>query len=115
MSSERTSGNTGRTLRLRDGRLLGYAEWGDPAGKPVLYLHGLHSSRLALYRDPAFFAAHGIRFITVDRPGIGLSSFQRGRTLLDWPDDLAQLAEALGVTRFAILAGLTHEKLITIG
>lgn len=104
MSSEQIDGNTARTLKLHDGRRLGYAEWGDPAGKPVLYFHGLHSSRLALYRDPAFFAAHGIRFITVDRPGIGLSSFQRGRTLLDWPDDLAQLADALGLARFAILA-----------
>lgn len=104
MTSERTADEQGQTLRLRDGRRLGYAEWGDPTGKPVLYLHGLHSSRLALYQTPAFFAAHGIRFITVDRPGIGLSSFQPGRTLLDWPDDVAQLADALGLARFAILS-----------
>lgn len=104
MANERMADTTGQTLRLRDGRLLGYAEWGDPAGKPVLYFHGLHSSRLALYQTPAFFAAHGIRFITVDRPGIGLSSLQRGRTLLDWPADVAQLADALGLTRFAILS-----------
>jgi pimeloyl-ACP methyl ester carboxylesterase len=94
----------GKTLKLRDERLLGYAEWGDPAGMPVLYFHGLHSSRLALYQPSAFFADHGIRFITVDRPGIGLSTFQRGRTLLDWPDDVAQLADALGLARFAILS-----------
>lgn len=104
MMTERTDGMEGQTLRLRDGRLLGYAEWGDPAGKPVLYFHGLHSSRLALYQTPAFFADHGIRFITVDRPGIGLSSFQRGRTLLDWPADVTQLADALGLARFAILS-----------
>lgn len=104
MANERMADTTGQTLRLRDGRLLGYAEWGDPAGKPVLYFHGLHSSRLALYQTPAFFAAHGIRFITVDRPGIGLSSLQRGRTLLDWPADVAQMADALGLTRFAILS-----------
>jgi pimeloyl-ACP methyl ester carboxylesterase len=104
MTTERTADKAGQTLRLRDGRRLGYAEWGDPAGKPVLYFHGLHSSRLALYQTPAFFAAHGIRFITVDRPGIGLSSFQRGRTLLDWPDDVAQLADALGLANFAILS-----------
>ncbi len=103
MAAEHRSNRAGQTLRLRDGRDLGYAEWGDPAGTPVLYFHGLHSSRLALYRDPAFFAAHGIRFITIDRPGIGLSTFQRQRTLLDWPDDVAQLADALGLDRFAIL------------
>ena len=104
MTTERTADEAGQTLRLRDGWRLGYAEWGDPAGKPVLYFHGLHSSRLALYQTPAFFAAHGIRFITIDRPGIGLSTFQPGRTLLDWPDDVAQLADALGLARFAILS-----------
>lgn len=93
-----------KTLRLRDGRLLGYGDWGDPAGAPVLYLHGLHSSRLALYQSPAFFAAHGVRFITVDRPGIGLSSYQPRRTLLDWPADVAQLADALGLARFGALS-----------
>lgn len=102
--SEHPSTPTGQTVRLRDGRLLGYAEWGDSAGTPVLYFHGLHSSRLALYQDPAFFAAHRIRFITIDRPGIGLSTFQRQRTLLDWPDDVAQLADARGLARFAILS-----------
>ncbi len=35
-------------LRLRHGRRLAYNEWGDPRGTPVLYFHGLHSSRLAL-------------------------------------------------------------------
>lgn len=102
MSSAYVSAN--QTLRLRDGRLLGYGEWGDPAGAPVLYFHGLHSSRLALYQTPAFFAAHGVRFITTDRPGIGLSSYQPRRTLLDWPADVAQLADALGLARFSVLS-----------
>lgn len=102
MMSERESGS--KTLRLRDGRLLGYGDWGDPAGAPVLYFHGLHSSRLALYQSPAFFAAHGVRFITVDRPGIGLSTYQPRRTPLDWPADVAQLADALGLARFGALS-----------
>ncbi len=45
----------------------------------------------------------GIRLIAVDRPGIGLSSFQPGRRFLDWPDDVAALAGHLGFTRFSIL------------
>jgi pimeloyl-ACP methyl ester carboxylesterase len=104
MTTEQALRDSGQTLELRDRRRLGYAEWGDPTGKPVLYFHGIHSSRLALYQEPAFFASHGVRFITLDRPGIGLSSFQRGRALLDWPDDVAQLADALGLARFAILS-----------
>ena len=34
-------------IKLRDGRLLGYAEFGDPDGKPILYFHGAYSSRLS--------------------------------------------------------------------
>ena len=48
-------------------------------------------------------APPSIRLITIDRPGYGLSSFQPGRQLLDWPDDVVQLADALAITRFAIL------------
>ena len=38
-----------------------------------------------------------------DRPGIGLSTFQPGRRLLDWPADVAALADALGIDRFAVM------------
>lgn len=102
--SDQSLAASARILRLADGRRLAYNEWGDPTGRPVLYFHGLHSSRLALYRDSAFFAAHHIRFVTVDRPGVGLSTYQRGRTISAWPDDVTQLADALGLERFAILA-----------
>ena len=30
-----------RMMRLRDGRRLGYAEYGDPHGKPIVFFHGL--------------------------------------------------------------------------
>ncbi len=35
-----TESTTANTLRLTDGRTLGYAEYGDPSGKPVLIFHG---------------------------------------------------------------------------
>jgi hypothetical protein len=34
-------------LRLGDGRLLGYAEYGDLEGKPLFFSHGTPGSRLA--------------------------------------------------------------------
>jgi len=46
-----------------------------------------------------------MRVIGVDRPGMGLSTFQRGRTLLDWPDDVLQLMDGLGIERFSVLGG----------
>ena len=39
-------GRSARRVRLPDGRLLGYADWGDPSGAPVIYCHGGLNSRL---------------------------------------------------------------------
>jgi pimeloyl-ACP methyl ester carboxylesterase len=77
-----------QTIRLRDGRLLAYAEFGDPSGIPLLFCHGWGDSRLTRHPDDARTAALGIRLITVDRPGFGRSDFQPRRTLLDWPADI---------------------------
>ena len=91
---------TNQTMILRDGRRLGYAEHGDPVGTPVFFFHGSAGSRL---EHPADVCATGIRIISTDRPGHGLSDFQPGRKLIDWPDDVAQLAAHLGIDKFYIL------------
>lgn len=96
---------THRQITLKDGRALGYAEYGAPEGVPVFYFHGFPSSRLDYtlidWGDVAL-GAH-VRIIAPDRPGYGLSDFQRGRRFLDWPDDVIELADALGIDRFAVL------------
>lgn len=91
------------TVTLPDGRRLGYAEYGDPTGAPVLYFHGTQSSRLERHPDASIARARGARIIAVDRPGHGLSDHQPRRALLDWPGDVASLADALGIDRFAVL------------
>lgn len=90
-------------VTLSDGRELAYEEYGDPAGFPVLSFHGGLSSRLDA--APAHQAAVlvGVRLLSPDRPGIGRSSFQPARRLLDWPSDVAELADALGLGRFAVM------------
>jgi pimeloyl-ACP methyl ester carboxylesterase len=90
------------TVHLRDGRSLTYATWGDPHGKPVLLFHGSPSSRL-FRPSVSVTASCGVRLITVDRPGYGRSDFQAGRRLLDWPDDVAALADAMGLDSFAVV------------
>lgn len=91
-----------RTLRLGSGRRLGFAEYGDPAGQPVLYFHGTPSSRL-LHPDQEITRSLGARLIILERPGFGLSDFQPGRTLLDWPADVAEAADQLALDRFAVV------------
>lgn len=92
-----------RTIRLADDRLLGYDDLGDTTGTPVLFFHGFGSSRLIRHPDDSIADALGIRIIAPDRPGIGHSTRQPGRGLLDWPRDVAQLADRLGLDRFSIL------------
>jgi pimeloyl-ACP methyl ester carboxylesterase len=92
-----------KIISLRDGRRLGYAEYGDPGGKPVFFFHGLPGSRRQRHPDDSIAIELGARIITIDRPGYGLSDFQQGRKLLDWPDDVAQLADALKIEQFAAI------------
>jgi pimeloyl-ACP methyl ester carboxylesterase len=98
------------SLRLPDGRRLQYCEWGDPAGPPVVLLHGAPGSRL-FRPDAGATAAAGVRLVTYDRPGYGGSDRREGRVLLDTPPDLAALADHLGLERFALVgfsAGGAH-------
>jgi pimeloyl-ACP methyl ester carboxylesterase len=92
-----------KTLRLEDGRLLGYAIYGDPAGQPVFYFHGCPGSRLEAQLADGVAARMGIRLIALDRPGFGLSDFKPRRTIFEWPDDVIKVADALGISRFATI------------
>ena len=93
----------GETLRLEDGRLLGYAVYGDPEGWPIFYFHGFPGSRLEAQLADRVAARMGIRLIALDRPGFGLSDFKPRRTIFEWPDDVVKIADALGINRFATI------------
>lgn len=99
----KTDNNT-KTIALRDGRRLSYAEYGDLAGKPVFYFSGGTASGLIAQTIHSISVEAGVRLIAPDRPGIGLSDFKAGRTLLDWPDDICELAGALEIERFAVMS-----------
>jgi len=88
-----------QTVKLKDGRQLGFAQFGQETAFPVLYFHGWPGSRL----EAGFFNVPGVQMIGVDRPGYGLSDPMRKRRLADWPDDIAQLADHLGFDKFAIV------------
>jgi pimeloyl-ACP methyl ester carboxylesterase len=86
-----------------DRRRIAYAEWGDVAGEPVVYCHGFPGSRLEAGLADATARSLGVRLIAPDRPGFGLSSFAPGRRLMDWPHDLAALADHLGLATFHLI------------
>ncbi len=91
-----------RQVTLRDGRKLAYAEYGDPQGVPAFFFHGLPSCRL-MHPDAEASRVLGVRLLTADRPGFGRSDPKPGRTLLDWADDVSDLADSLGLQRFALV------------
>jgi len=92
-------------IKLVDGRTLGYSEYGAPNGRPIFCFHGHPGSRLDLSGmiDDDCASELNARIIAIDRPGHGLSSFKAKREILDWPDDVAELAEVLKLDRFAVL------------
>lgn len=93
-----------RSIRLRDGRTLGYDDFGQPGGVPILFFHGFGSSRVLRHPEDSIASDLGVRVIAPDRPGIGLSTRLARRRLLDWPVDLEQLLDSCGVRRFGVLA-----------
>ncbi|WP_455383326.1 alpha/beta fold hydrolase [Salinispira pacifica] len=93
----------GTSAVLPDGRRLGYAEFGDPAGRPFFFLHGWPGTRIEASLLRATAAERGIRLVAIDRPGVGLSDLRPGLTILNFSEDVASLADVLGLGRFVLL------------
>lgn len=91
-----------KTLKLSDGRYLAYDEYGDPDGTPVIFNHALADSRLIRNPDDAVTASLGVRVIAADQPGVGGSSPQPGRKMVDWGKDMEELVDALGLATFNV-------------
>lgn len=64
-----------------DGRLLAYRHFGDPYGRPVLYIHNMMGG--AIWPDAMQQLAHsrGWRIIAPSRPGFGLSDSYPARDM----------------------------------
>jgi len=98
-----TMHNNNHIYKLKDGRRLGYCEYGHPKGKPLFFFHGFPGSRFSGEETHEAAKKIGIRVISTDRPGIGLSDYQHDRKLLDWPDDVVELADHLKIKTFCVL------------
>lgn len=93
---------TDSIIKLQDGRTLGYAEYGVENGTPVFYFTGGNSSRYEGKWFESTAKRKGIHLIVPDRPGFGLSDYQPARQLLDWADDVLELADALSISSFSV-------------
>jgi pimeloyl-ACP methyl ester carboxylesterase len=92
-----------KAIVLKDGRTLGYAEYGDPMGAPVMLFHGTPGSRLVGVIFDKVAREHQVRIFVADRPGYATSSPVRHGSLLGFADDMDALADALQLNTFALL------------
>jgi pimeloyl-ACP methyl ester carboxylesterase len=87
-----------KTISLPEGRTVAFTDRGERAAPAVVFVHGFMACRLSAPPPPA-----GARVVAIDRPGIGGSDPRPGRRIVDWPDDVVAVVDALGIDRFAVL------------
>jgi pimeloyl-ACP methyl ester carboxylesterase len=92
------------TVTVRDGRRLGFASFGSPHGRPIVWMHGTPGARRQIPLVAREVADRdGLRIIGIDRPGIGSSTPHVYRDLLDWAADLEIVADTLGMDRLEVI------------
>ncbi len=91
-------------IAVGEDRQISFAEFGNPQGRAVFWLHGTPGARRQIPTEARTFAARkNIRLIGVDRPGIGSSTPYQYENVLGFTDDLRTIADTLGINRFAVI------------
>lgn len=91
-------------MAVAPGRRLGFAEFGDPHGRALLWLHGTPGARRQIPVEARRFAVeNGFRLVGIDRPGVGSSNPYQYGSLLDFVTDLEVLVDGLGIDRFSVV------------
>jgi pimeloyl-ACP methyl ester carboxylesterase len=91
-------------IAVGDDRQIGFAEFGDPQGRAVFWLHGTPGARRQIPMEARVYAEkRQIRLIGVDRPGIGSSSPYQYDTVFAFAEDLRTIADTLGIDRFEVI------------
>ncbi len=91
-------------IAVGDDRQIGFAEFGDPQGRAVFWLHGTPGARRQIPTEARVYAEQRqIRLIGVDRPGIGSSTPYQYDTALAFADDMRTIADTLGIDKMEVI------------
>ncbi len=102
-------------IAVGDDRQLGFAEFGDPQGRAVFWLHGTPGARRQIPTEARVYAEdNGVRLIGIDRPGIGSSTPFQYDTVVAFAEDLRTAADTLGIGKMAVV-GLSGGGPYTLG
>ncbi len=88
--------------KTHHGTRLAFHEYGDPTGCPIIFYHGTgsHLHGMLLHKPGL---KYGFRIIAPDRPGVARSDFRPGWTILEYAQDMADLADTLGINSFGAI------------
>jgi pimeloyl-ACP methyl ester carboxylesterase len=91
-------------IAVGDDRQIGFAEFGDPQGRAVFWLHGTPGARRQIPMEARVYAEkRQIRLIGIDRPGIGSSTAHQYDTVFAFADDLRTIADTLGIDKMEVI------------
>jgi pimeloyl-ACP methyl ester carboxylesterase len=91
-------------IAVGDGRQIGFAEFGDPQGRAVFWLHGTPGARRQIPMEARVYAERRqIRLIGIDRPGIGSSTSYQYDTVFAFADDMRTIADTLGIDKMEVI------------
>ncbi len=91
-------------IAVGDDRQIGFAEFGDPQGRAIFWLHGTPGARRQIPMEARVYAEQAnIRLIGVDRPGIGSSTPYQYDTVFAFADDLRTIADTLGIDKMVVV------------
>ena len=92
------------TVLLRDGRSIGFAEYGTPDGAPIFWFPGTPGGRRQIPpRARKAAEQRKVRLIAVERPGLGASTPHLYESLLGWAEDVEEIADRFGLDRFGLV------------
>jgi len=93
------------SIALFDGRRLGYVEYGNPDGEPVIFCHPLIHPDKQMFHEPQLQDLVKYRIISPKRPGFLDSTPTKGNySLQDHAKDIIQLVDHLGIDMFKVIA-----------
>ena len=94
---------TDNLLAMRDGRKLEIKEYGDAAGHPAFFFHGLIGSHHQASYISEQAGQIGLRIIAPNRPGVGRSDFIDRASAIDSVPDVEDVAKAFGLDEFSLI------------
>ncbi|TXT58040.1 MAG: hypothetical protein BAJALOKI2v1_460001 [Promethearchaeota archaeon] len=92
-----------KIIKVSDGRKISYLDLGTKEGIPTFFFHGSPGSRYEGLFSEGGASKHNFRILSLDRPGFGKSDFKSKYSLLDYNNDIMEIADSLGFDKFGVI------------